>query len=188
MKVIAAPTVEPISLDTLRMHCRIDDDTEDALLAIYLSGARELAEAFLGFAVAATTVESLYTTFPTGSIPLEAAPVLSIASIVYIDALGASQTLASSAYSLDTQTGAVAFAEAWPVGAAAVRVRYVIGFSAEGDDPQVAPLPRSIMAAILLTAGHLYRNREDTAAEALQALPMGASHLLMPLRTRMGFA
>lgn len=50
--------------------------------------------------------------------------------------------------------------------------------------PMVANAP--FVAAVKLIVGHLYRNREDTTAENLKALPMGAQALLFPWRTNMG--
>lgn len=43
-----------------------------------------------------------------------------------------------------------------------------------------------IKAAILLTVGHLYANREDVVPGSVAALPMGAQYLLQPYRTDIG--
>ncbi|OZI21724.1 hypothetical protein CAL18_12415 [Bordetella genomosp. 7] len=54
-----------------------------------------------------------------------------------------------------------------------------------GDDPMV--VNDLIRAAILLTVGHLYANREDVAAGVSFAkMPVGAEYLLMPHRVKMG--
>ncbi len=56
-----------------------------------------------------------------------------------------------------------------------------------GDDPMV--VNDAIKAAILLTLGHLWRNREDVVAGATAAavqLPLGARTLLFPHRTGLG--
>lgn len=54
-----------------------------------------------------------------------------------------------------------------------------------GDDPMV--VNDLIRAAILLTVGHLYANREDVAAGVSFAkIPVGAEYLLMPHRVKMG--
>lgn len=56
-----------------------------------------------------------------------------------------------------------------------------------GDAPMV--VTKSIIAAILLIAGHLYRTREDVqtgqGAAAVQ-IPMGAHSLLWPYRVGLG--
>lgn len=56
-----------------------------------------------------------------------------------------------------------------------------------GDDPIL--VDDAIRAAILLTLGHLYRNREDVVAgqsAGAVALPLGARALLQPKRVGMG--
>lgn len=53
-----------------------------------------------------------------------------------------------------------------------------------GEDPIV--VNAAIQAAILLTAGHLYRNREATTAEPVRDLPQGVHQLLWPHRVGLG--
>lgn len=53
-----------------------------------------------------------------------------------------------------------------------------------GDDPAV--LNPAIRAAILLSAAHLYRNREGVGSEQLRELPMGVRQLLWPHRVGLG--
>lgn len=45
---------------------------------------------------------------------------------------------------------------------------------------------RRFVQAVLLTVGHLFRNREDTTAEKLIELPGGSRSLLWPLRRGLG--
>jgi len=53
-----------------------------------------------------------------------------------------------------------------------------------GADPVV--VNPAIRAAILLIAGHLYRNREGVGSEQLRELPMGVHQLLWPHRVGLG--
>lgn len=43
-----------------------------------------------------------------------------------------------------------------------------------------------IEAAMLLTLGHLFENRQDVQQGTLQELPIGATHLLFPFRVGLG--
>ena len=45
---------------------------------------------------------------------------------------------------------------------------------------------KAIVAAILLLAGHLFRNREAVTAEASKELPLGVTQLLWPHRVGLG--
>ncbi|MCS3807807.1 head-tail connector protein [Xanthomonas sp. 4461] len=53
-----------------------------------------------------------------------------------------------------------------------------------GYDPIVTN--PSITAAVLLIAGHLFRNREAVTSETVNQLPMGAHALLWPHRVGLG--
>lgn len=53
-----------------------------------------------------------------------------------------------------------------------------------GIDPIVTN--QAITAAVLLLAGHLFRNREAVTAEAARELPMGVTQLLWPHRVGLG--
>ncbi|MGT2460041.1 head-tail connector protein [Cupriavidus basilensis] len=54
-----------------------------------------------------------------------------------------------------------------------------------GDSPMVANM--EIQAAVLLTVGHLYMNREDTViGVSVAELPHGARDLLQPYRVGLG--
>lgn len=53
-----------------------------------------------------------------------------------------------------------------------------------GDDPIV--VNDAIRAAVLLLAGHLFRNREAVTEDAMNEMPMGARSLLWPHRVGLG--
>ena len=54
-----------------------------------------------------------------------------------------------------------------------------------GTDPMV--VEPDIQAAVLLTLGHLYENREDVVpGVSVTDLPKGSQHLLQPYRVEMG--
>jgi uncharacterized phiE125 gp8 family phage protein len=216
VKIITPAITEPITLAMARKQCKVDAEgsppthEDDDLIELFLSAAREWCEAYLGLIVAPSLVESAFDEFPAdatrissagiattegGTLTLETGPVLGIESIAYVDPDGNDMLVDSSTYTLDT-TGQVAVirlvsGEAWPdtgFVANAVHVRYVVGYSAPGDSPQDAPLPKSIQVAILLVLGHLYANRTETVERSLSTIPMGACAFLSPLKVRKGFA
>ncbi len=200
MNVITVP-VEPVSLDLARLQCKIDADgdppshPDDPLLTIYIGAAREWAESMLGYRVGQVVVETVLSAFPAASIELESGPVLSVASVKYLDEAGVEQTLSDTAYVLDRSVAPallrLATGQSWPATQAAtnaVVIRYTLGYSAVGDDPQVLPLPNGILAAMLLVIAHRYRNREDSTVEQMQSIPLGAAAQLYPIKSRFGFA
>lgn len=67
------------------------------------------------------------------------------------------------------------------------RKLYAEGAALPADDPNGLVMPASVKAAILLTLGHLYGNREDVVIGTIATdMPNGAQALLWPYRTDIG--
>jgi uncharacterized phiE125 gp8 family phage protein len=206
-RVIVRPTVEPVSLAEARLHLRLDVydspamHPDDDLVTAQISAAREVAEKFIGRAIAVQTLEIGLDEFPGGTVgscrraqePIALPGLLSLLSVTYVDGTG-SHSLTS--YQLDQFTSPPclrpAAGEDWPIvsedTANAVRVRYLAGYTALGDSPDTDPLPSPVQSAILLILGHLYENREDTAPITIEEIPMGAKWLLRPYRLESALA
>lgn len=205
MKIITQASIEPITLATARKQCKVDAELvgsppelaheDDELISLFITTAREWVEAYLGLRVAQTGVQIALDAFD-GSISLEEGPVLYVSSITYLDPdTGSELVVDSSIYELDTndQIAVVKLRadQEWPdakSGTNSIKVNYVIGYSAEGDSPQDAPLPKSIKTAILLLVAHLYKNREASTEKSLSEIPMGVTFFLSPIKLRRGFA
>lgn len=194
-KVIAPPTVEPVSLEEARLHLRIDafdsplSHPDDPLILVLITAAREWCESFTGRTIAAATLEYALDTWPCDGEPIELprGAVQAVTSFVYIDSAGDQQTFAS--YQLDTYSDPPRIlpltGQTWPDLADqmnAVRVRYLAGFVLAGDSPDPTPLPASFKAAILLLVGHWYERREQSSEVQLQSIPFGVESLLTPYR------
>lgn len=163
-KVITAASVEPVSLAEARLHIKADDDTtEDALISVWITAAREAAEHYTGRALAPQTLEMALDCFPEyedDEILLAMPPVASITSVKYTDTAGVEQTIAGSAYALslygESRRLAPTFGNYWPSTQDipdAVRIRYVTGYES---------CPKAAKAAILLMVAWLNENRGDT--------------------------
>src|SRR5690348_12085488 len=101
------PAAEPVTLSVSKNHLRVDTDltADDALITSFLSAAREEAEAYTGASIVTQTWTATFNGFPDWRRPLRLArgPVRSITSISYVDPSGATQTLSSSVYSLNSR-------------------------------------------------------------------------------------
>ncbi len=180
------PAVEPVSLAEAKLHCRVDADitADDTLLTSLISAAREAAEEYLWRSLITQTWLFTLDGFPSGFIELPMGVVQSIA-IQYVDADGDLQTLDSAeyvtAFSRSGSRVAPASGRTWPVTEpriGAVRLTAVCGYGDAASD-----VPHAIKAAILLTVGHLYMNREDVlVGVAGVQLPSGCQRLLDPYR------
>jgi uncharacterized phiE125 gp8 family phage protein len=179
IKVITPPAAV-LSLEQLRRHCKIDppdsaNDADDDLEAA-LAAAHAFAQHHTGISIGSQTLELALDEFPEAGILLPQGPVTSITSVSYVDAAGATQTLAGSAYSLDDYSTPQWLLPAvdtdWPATYAtanAVKVRYLAG---------AATIDGAAAQAIRLLAGLYFDNRNAADKGQMFDVPFGVKALL----------
>jgi uncharacterized phiE125 gp8 family phage protein len=113
-------------------------------------------------------------------------PLSSVTSITYTDAAGASQTVATTVYDVNTTTQPgfihLKYNQFWPTSLRqdialpdVVVITYVAGYGTTG-----AAVPDTVRQAIKLLALHLFENREATTPDGvnLKKLPIGLQDML----------
>jgi hypothetical protein len=60
-KITTQATVEPLTLEEVKLHLRVDHDDEDSMIGLYMKAARQHAERFLGLSLAAQSVRYVLT-------------------------------------------------------------------------------------------------------------------------------
>lgn len=195
VQVTVAPEKEPVALDRVKQHCRVDNATDDLLLMDLVATARIMAEGYLGRSLITQTIrwtvrpESMVrparSVFPP-SLNLPRSPVQSISSVVALDALGNSTTIAAASLPIVPPalfTGYIADLTLEParlrlgwntvlsdgrllgsVQLDHVAVTMIAGYG----DPET--VPRNIVQAILLYVAFLYENRGDDGGEIPKAV------------------
>lgn len=193
-RLVTPPTLDPISLLEARAHCRIDIPDDDGLVAGYLLAARVHIENETRRAFMTQTWEATFDCWPTERvngcwrhrIVLPRPPMISVASITYVDQLGATQTLAADQYlAAQSDTGEwvirPAYGVNWPgvrEQMATITVRFVAGY---GGNPSDVPEP--LRQAMLLLIGHWYENRETVnVGNITSELPLTVAALVFPFR------
>jgi len=171
--LVTAAASEPLTLSELKLHLRVDNSAEDALITSYGVAARQMVEDECWIALMPQTWDYFLDGWPAGdAFELPRPPLTSVTSITYRDADGVTHTFASANYRVDTggdlgrvvlRPGAV-----WPSAAldtgSPVAVRFVAGYANAAATPALAK------AAIYLLVGDLYAQRE-AAAGALTLTP-----------------
>ena len=136
MRLVTAPTVEPVSLEEAKAQCRIEpsEADDDEFLTDLIAAAREMVEKDSGRAFTRQTRELQLDAFPVGVIELPRAPLVSVSSVTYVDEAGASQVLSSALYQVDTRSEpgrvAPAYGTSWPATRdvlGAMRIQYLCG-------------------------------------------------------------
>lgn len=200
LTLITGPTEEPVSVSEAKAFIRQDADVDDSLIEMLIRAARQHIDGrdgWLGRALVTQTWDLSLDRFPflidpiglpmlydsiTPAIVLPLPPLASITSVKYIDPNGATQTLATNAYVVDTasQPGRLApvFGTTWPstqLVLNAVTIRFVAGYGAASD------VPEGLKLGIEALVAHWYENRE-AVGPSLVPLPMHVDALLAPFR------
>ena len=151
-----------VTLAEARLHLRVDCPDEDALIWLYISAAEQAAINALDRGVYADSTE-LQTAMAAAPAALAAATAAKESAVAAAEAL------------TDADEKAVALKAAENAYTRAlVAYRQVLDGIVVNDQ---------IKAAVLLTVGHLYANREDVVTGAsVAALPNGADYLLQPYK------
>lgn len=182
------PTAEPLGLPEVKQHLRVEHDSEDALLYLYMQAAREQAELVTRRQCLTATYTLSLDCFPRDQswrwhrnqgLLLPRPPLQSVTEVRYLDTSGVAQILATSVYGVDTlsQPGRLYLktGQSWPSVSTqlnAVTITYVAGW------PTYAAVPGPLKMAILLLVGHFYEHREASVEKALELIPLGVTQLL----------
>lgn len=194
LRLITAPTVEPLSLVEARLHLRLDASgspethPDDALVSSLIKAARQHIDGkdgWLNRALITQTWELVMDKFPSNEIRIPLPPLQSVTSIKYDDVDGVEQTIDSSDYIVDSDSEPgwiVPVSDTpWPSTMdtiKAVRIRFVAGYGDEGAD-----VPEPIRAGMLLMIGTWYENRQSViVGTGATELPMAVDALLATYR------
>ena len=179
---ISPPGAEPLLLDEVKTHLRIDHDTEDESLQALIAAARESCESFTGRALITRTYSLYLDSWPEVQLALPRPPLVSVVEINTYDEANAVTVFSSSGYFVDT-AGAparivlkdgVSPPEAGRA-ASGIEIRFKAGY---GTTPQSVPAP--LRQGMKQMAAYLYEHRGDGAADALKG--SGAQILFQPYR------
>lgn len=169
-EVITGPAAEPLTTSEVRNFLNLTSTDDDDMLTLLIQTAREWAQQTAGRVFLSQTIKEYWDRWPTECLDgpmlsgwtLSVAPATSVTSIQYIDTAGATQTWATTNYTVDAKsvparivpTDAVQYPSLSNVPNA-VFATYVAGYAT------VAAVPPTARAAMLQKIAFLYENRED---------------------------
>ena len=167
LRRIEDPAVEPVTAEEVRLATRINDDSEDALLELWIKTAREQAEDYLRRSLLTQKWELTFDKFPEMPASIPRAPLVSVESVSYYDYTAAQVQIPLSSFIVDTSSepGRIGFAygEMWPNvqlrPMSAVRIEFTAGGAASAPGVEAA-----VRDAVILWCSWRYENR--TAEEA----------------------
>lgn len=194
-RLITDPSVEPVSVDDLKAHSRVTLNDEDAVIAGYISAAREYIEGQTGRALAIQTREASFDEFlarhrsphhrPVHGfinqmmpgyirqfndvIHLGLSPLISVESVKYLDEYGVEQVLDQSNYiaNVRSEPGTIqpAIGKQWPATASIVDSVRVTYVCGYETPPAI------LRQAILFLAAHWYEQRQPLNSGNVSEIP-----------------
>lgn len=188
LTTVTAAVEEPVSSAQMKLHLRQDLDDDDDLISTLIQAATEDASDFVGRQFCTATFDYFLDRFPHAQniIELPLPPVQSITSVKYVNNDGDTTTLVEGTdYDVDTDAEPAriypSFSQTWPtdvrVHPKSVTIRFIAGYTT------VANVPSAFKAAIKLTVGHWYDNREEVVVGVTaNKLPRAVERLLWKKR------
>lgn len=151
---------------------RLDDDDDDIITALR-DAAIDAVQQYTSKQLAPGT--RVWRGRFAEAIDLGIAPLVSVASISYLDASGASVALADGAWRIGLHGRLHApVGGAWPEtadGDGVVSVTFTVGYAS-------GQIPKALISAVRLMLGHLYRHREAVVTGIVATdLPLGFADL-----------
>jgi len=167
LKRLTAPAAEPITLAEAKAHCRVDTSADDALIAGYITTAREWVEDYIDRSLVAQRLVMTLDSFPDEielpRPPMIASGTATAVTVTYVTGeAGGTATLSTASYRVDRDStpGVVrtTYAGSWPshlIDRNSVSVTWWAGYGAAADVPQRAK------SAMLMCVHELYEKRGD---------------------------
>lgn len=180
-RVTTQPASEPVTLDFIKSFLKVDGSSEDALIAVLITAARQQAERYCQIAIMPQTITETFPRFYSYGLRLSISPLVGVTSISYLDLIGDTQTLSTEIYDADTNVWPPHiyripyndFPQTYAVPDA-VTVVYSAGY-ANAD-----AVPNQIKMAIALMVVEWYDNRSDS----VRNMPTASQILLDQFRVK----
>lgn len=201
LRLITAPALEPVTVDDVRLHCRltemdeIDGGSPAALIEeSYLNSliltARQTVEQYCGPLITQGW-EQYEQDWPDGDrLHLWKPRVLAVSGVTYTDSDSVTATLDTDYYTADVinefrPAVVLNYNYSWPVVTMhpvnPVKITFTAGYGASAEN-----VPEPLRQAMLLLIAHLYENREpyniSISGNSVVPIPWSVDALMAPYR------
>lgn len=184
--LLSQPTVEPITLEEIKAHCRVEHEQDDILISALITAARQWCEHYTRRAFINQTWDLAISTVPEKRyINLPRAPLSSVTAVQLFNERDELKTWSADQYYSDVihTPGRVVLRDdaTWPSQqrcSNGMVVTYVAGYGPDGSF-----VPEAIKLAIKQLVLHWYEYRGDAVHTTMTAhAPMTVEALLDPYR------
>lgn len=165
---VTAPSSEPVTLAEAKLYLRVDNTTEDSLIADLIVAARMSAESYLKKSLITQAWKLVYNGIVDEEVELLMLPVVSIVSVIVVNRDASTQTISSAGYYLNASKNKLIF-DSPPTGFA-IEITYSTGYGT------ASAIPSPIKYGIIAHIAAMYDNRIDAQ------IPAKAIALYAPFR------
>ena len=181
--ITTEPAVEPVTLTEAKAHLRVEHDEDDSTIGRLITVARRYFESVTWRQLVTATYALKLDAFPCGGVIVPRPPLQSVSSITYEDENDATQTLATTEYTVDAASfpGRIvpAFEESWPSTLGHINdvtITYVAGYGL------AASVPAEIKQILLMHVWDMYHNRAGCEGVPAMFDVMLAPHAMRDVR------
>lgn len=178
-KLVTPAGSEPLDVDEIKLHLKVDFDDDDALITRRAKGVRKSLESEMRRQFVSASWD-LYLDDFSWMILLEKSPITEVTKICYYDSSDSLQTLSTDVYQVDMVSEPARITlkdgQQWPGifnRLNAVIVRFVAG------NTNAAAVPEDIKEIILMLTSYYYDNRGEEMTQArIKALLQSAGWMI----------
>ncbi|MDA5194946.1 head-tail connector protein [Govanella unica] len=177
--LLSGPAVEPLTLDEVKLHLRVDGCEEDGLLSACITAARRSAEAYLRRALIAQRWQYYLDDWPGVVLRIPCPPLRTVDMIRIYDGDGAVLTMDPDRYEVDcrSEPGRIAARGGiWPAPGrrmGGIEITFEAGYGTSWN-----AVPQDIRAGLLMAVAAMYEQRGATDG----GLPPSIAALWSPYR------
>ena len=169
ISIVTRPAAHPVTLTDVKGHLNVEHAEHDALIDTMIASATDYCEQYTCRDFIQRTWDYSLNKF-SDPLKLPKNPVLSVASVTYIDATASpeSQTVSTDVYALDSGVSPAVlylnYGKTWPTPRTqrnAVTVRFTTGYTGLGSPQDLrGNVPEGVKTAIKMLVSDMYRYRE----------------------------
>lgn len=160
LRLITAPTLEPVSIETMRAFLRVDSNTEDVVIAGLISASRAKGEELSRRAWLTQTWEQTFDAWPASKqLVVWRPPLQSVVSVKYYDESNVEHLWTDYTLDLRVEPGRVLFntlPEDSLLESDGIVVRFIAGY---GNTPPL--VPTQLTDAVIALVSRWYEHRES---------------------------
>jgi len=180
LEILTQPQSEPVTLQEMKNHLRVNDDAEDTLISAFIVVARQFFESYTGRAVHQQTFRQ-HVPYLNCPIYFMRAKLISVEGFFYYNSANTLTEITSYNSDLVSIPGGI-WLDSYPITSSTKNPKAYVDYKAGWANNEV---PEMVKLGIKLVASHYYENRNSHTEVELKQLPLGFKAIVDQFKTGM---